>query len=132
MLMKLQLQTEERSQMIDVTGKVREALQKTGISEGLITVYCPHTTAGMTINEGADPDVAGDILRHLDELYPWDSPGYRHGEGNSAAHLKASAVGASQAIPLENGTMLLGTWQVIYFCEFDGPRRRTFVVKITA
>ncbi len=116
--------------MINITEQVREAIGQLGAVDGLVTVYCPHTTAGITINEGADPDVARDILLYLDKLYPWEHPLYRHGEGNSAAHLKASAIGASQAIPVVNGNLVLGTWQVIYFCEFDGPRKRTFLVKM--
>ncbi len=116
--------------MINITEQVREAIRQMGAVEGIVTVYCPHTTAGITINEGADQDVAGDILRYLDELYPWGHPLYRHGEGNSAAHLKASTIGASQAIPVMNGNLVLGTWQSIYFCEFDGPRKRAFLVKM--
>ena len=130
MLQKFSLNTTERSQMINVTEKVREVIQQFGVGGGLVTVYCPHTTAGITINEGADPDVARDILQYLDELFPWEHPLYRHCEGNSAAHLKASMVGTSQAIPVVNGKITLGTWQAIYFCEFDGPRDRTFMVKV--
>ena len=120
----------ERSQMIDITEQVRSILRQAGASEGLVIVYCPHTTAGITINEGADPDVVRDILQHLNELFPWNHPQYRHSEGNSAAHLKASMIGASQAIPFVDGDMVLGTWQSIFFCEFDGPRQRTFFVKV--
>ena len=116
--------------MIDITEQVRSILRQAGASEGLVIVYCPHTTAGITINEGADPDVVRDILQHLNELFPWNHPQYRHSEGNSAAHLKASMIGASQAIPFVDGDMVLGTWQSIFFCEFDGPRQRTFFVKV--
>jgi secondary thiamine-phosphate synthase enzyme len=93
-------------------------------------VYCPHTTAGITVNEGADPDVAGDFLRYLDKLFPWEHPLYRHSEGNSAAHLKAGIAGAAQVIPVADGDLVLGTWQTVFFCEFDGPRERTFLVKV--
>jgi secondary thiamine-phosphate synthase enzyme len=93
-------------------------------------MYCPHTTAGITINEGADPDVAGDFLRYLDNLCPWENPSYHHSEGNSAAHLKAGIVGAAQVIPVADGDLVLGTWQAVFFCEFDGPRERAFLVKI--
>lgn len=130
MLHRFHLRTNERSQMIDITEQVRSILRQAGASEGLVIVYCPHTTAGITINEGADPDVVRDILQHLNELFPWNHPQYRHSEGNSAAHLKASMIGASQAIPFVDGDMVLGTWQSIFFCEFDGPRQRIFFVKV--
>ena len=130
MLHKIQLQTTGRDQMIDITHHVRTVLRQEGVKDGVVTVYCPHTTAGITINENADPDVVRDLLLRLDEVYPWEHPEYRHAEGNSAAHLKASTLGASQGIPVAEGQLLLGTWQGIYFCEFDGPRKRTFYVKI--
>ncbi|NLG33714.1 MAG: YjbQ family protein, partial [Syntrophomonadaceae bacterium] len=95
-----------------------------------VLVYCPHTTAAITINENADPDVARDVLMRLNQLYPWNHPGDRHMEGNSAAHLKASVIGSSELIPLAAGKLVLGTWQGIYFCEFDGPRQRHYYVKI--
>ena len=130
MMQTFQLRTRHRAQMIDITAQVREAVQQAGAVDGLAVVYCPHTTAGITINEGADPDVARDILQHLEDLYPWNHPQYRHSEGNSAAHLKASALGASQAVPVVSGRLALGTWQTVYFCEFDGPRQRSFLVKV--
>ncbi len=130
MLQKYSLRTDRRSQMINITGKVENAVREARIREGLVCVYCPHTTAGITINEGADPDVASDMLAYLDELIPWEHRKYRHAEGNSAAHLKASIIGSSQTIPVAGGNLVLGTWQAIYFCEFDGPRNRTFWVKI--
>lgn len=130
MLRKFHLRTNKRSEMIDITRQVREAVREAGKADGLVTVYCPHTTAGITINESADPDVTRDILVRLDELYPWHHSLYRHGEGNSAAHLKASAIGASQTIPYAEGNLVLGTWQAVFFCEFDGPRQRTFLVKV--
>lgn len=118
-----------RENMHDITAKVREAVQKSGIEHGLCVVYCPHTTAGITINENADPDVVHDILLGLNKTFP-DRVEFRHGEGNSAAHLKASCVGASETIIVQNRKLVLGIWQGIYFCEFDGPRTRRFYVKI--
>ena len=113
----------ERSGFSDVTDRVRAALAESGIKEGLCVVYCPHTTAGITINENADPDVVRDMLFALEKTFP-DRPEFRHAEGNSAAHLKASAMGASLTIPFQDGRLLLGMWQGVYFCEFDGPRSR--------
>ena len=130
MLFTFALNTRERDQMIDITPQVAELVRKQGIAQGLAVVYCPHTTAGITINENADPDVKRDILMRLDEIYPWHHPKYRHVEGNSAAHLKAVTVGSSQTVIVENGRLMLGRWQGIYFCEFDGPRQRTVFVKL--
>jgi len=130
MVHQIKLTTVKHEQMIDITAQVQEAINREKATEGMVLVYCPHTTAGITINENADPDVVHDLLMRLDELYPWKHPGYRHGEGNSASHLKASTIGASQLVPVAAGALLLGTWQGIYFCEFDGPRQRSFYVKI--
>jgi secondary thiamine-phosphate synthase enzyme len=130
MLHKVEITTSKRDQMIDITDRVRDIIRKEQIEEGTVIVYCPHTTAGITINENADPDVVHDMLMRLDEVYPWEHPKYRHAEGNSASHLKASTMGASQSVFLTDGRLVLGTWQGIYFCEFDGPRKRTFYVKI--
>jgi secondary thiamine-phosphate synthase enzyme len=130
LLQRFSLRTADRSQLINITGQVRETVRKSGVRDGLATVYCPHTTAGITVNEGADPDVAGDFLRYLDNLCPWEHPLYRHSEGNSAAHLKAGITGAAQIIPVADGDLALGTWQAVFFCEFDGPRVRTFLVKV--
>lgn len=116
--------------MIDVTHLVREYVKETGTQNGVVYVYCPHTTAGITINENADPDVKHDMLMRLDEVYPWLHEKYRHFEGNSASHLKASTVGASQMVIVERGQLVLGTWQGIYFCEFDGPRARNVFLKV--
>jgi len=116
--------------MLDITQKIENLLVQENVQDGLVVVFCSHTTAGITINENADPDVQKDILRRLDEIYPWDMPADRHLEGNSAAHMKASTVGASQTIIINKGKLLLGRWQGIYFCEFDGPRSRTCYVKI--
>ncbi len=113
----------------DITPQVREAVAASGAAGGLAVVYCPHTTAGITINENADPDVVHDLLIGLGKAFP-DRPEFRHGEGNSAAHLKASATGSSATVIIENGKPLLGRWQGIYFCEFDPPRNRKFYVKI--
>lgn len=132
MLKKFSVRTAGRSQLINITGQVREAIRQSGVRDGLVTVYCPHTTAGITVNEGADPDVAGDFLRYLDNLCPWEHPSYRHSEGNTAAHLKASIVGTAQAIPVVEGDLALGTWQAVFFCEFDGPRERMILVKTIA
>ena len=123
------LQTSGRSQLIDITSRVREAVTASGIREGLCTIFIPHTTAAVTINENADPDVVRDFLYELDKIVPWQD-GYRHAEGNSAAHLKSSLIGVSEQVLIENGRFMLGTWQGIYFCEFDGPRTRRVLVRI--
>ena len=130
MINKIQLETLRRDQMIDITDQVRSIVNQQNLRDGIVLVYCPHTTAGITINENADPDVIHDILMRLDEIYPWTHAKYLHGEGNSAAHLKASTMGSSQCIPVSDGKLILGTWQGIYFCEFDGPRKRIFYVKL--
>ncbi|MDR2729037.1 MAG: secondary thiamine-phosphate synthase enzyme YjbQ [Chitinispirillales bacterium] len=114
----------------NITAQVRESVAKSGVTNGIAVVYCPHTTAGITINENADPDVVRDLLIGLNKAFP-DRPEFRHAEGNSAAHLKASAMGSSAAVIIENGKPLLGTWQGVYFCEFDPPRNRKFYVKVT-
>jgi secondary thiamine-phosphate synthase enzyme len=118
-----------KQNFFNITSQVRESVAKSGITSGIAVVYCPHTTAGITINENADPDVVRDLLFALDKTYP-DRPEFRHAEGNSAAHLKASTIGSSVTVIIENGKPLLGTWQGIYFCEFDPTRKRTFYVKV--
>ncbi len=118
-----------RNQLIDITDKVQSIAAQSGIKNGDVIVYCPHTTAGITINENADPDVVYDILSTLSEMVPADKQSYRHSEGNSDAHCKSSLVGCSKQILIENGRLLLGTWQGIYFCEFDGPRSRKVYVQ---
>jgi len=118
-----------KNDFYNITPQVREAVAKSGAADGIAVVFCPHTTAGITINENADPDVVNDLLLGLDKAFP-DRAEFRHGEGNSAAHLKASAVGSSVSIIIEKGKPVLGTWQGIYFCEFDPPRSRTFYVKV--
>ena len=116
-------------EFVDITSQVAEAVRESGVNEGLCCVYCPHTTAAITINENADPDVVHDLLLALDGTFP-DRPEFRHAEGNSAAHLKSSVIGASEVIPVSGGKLVLGTWQGIYFCEFDGPRNRRFYVQV--
>ena len=128
MLKEFTLKT-EREGLYNITTKVAEAVRESGAKSGLAVVYCPHTTAGITINENADPDVCTDLLFGLSKAFP-DCAEFRHGEGNSAAHLKSSCVGTSQTIIIDGSKLLLGTWQGIYFCEFDGPRSRKFFVKI--
>lgn len=130
LLKKFTVKTDNRDQMIDVTRQVQQFITENGVREGAVIVYCPHTTAGITINENADPDVKRDMIRRFDEIYPWHHELDRHMEGNTAAHMKASTVGSSQHIIITDGRLLLGTWQGIYFCEFDGPRNRTFYAKI--
>ncbi len=117
--------------LYDITVAVKDAIKKSGVDAGLCVVYCPHTTAGITINENADPDVVKDLLHGLGKAFP-DRPEFRHCEGNSAAHLKASCIGSSVTLIVENGAPLLGTWQGVYFCEFDGPRERRYHIKVIA
>jgi secondary thiamine-phosphate synthase enzyme len=128
MLYEYQLKTGQMD-FYNITGQVREALSKSGVTDGMCIVYCPHTTAAITINENADPDVVRDMLHGLDKAFP-DRPEFRHSEGNSSAHLKSSCVGCSENIIIDGGHLVLGTWQGIYFCEFDGPRTRKFYVKV--
>lgn len=129
MLKRFTIQTSTRDEMVEVTSLVQAFVSNNNLNEGAVIVYCPHTTAGITINENADPDVKRDMIRRFDEVYPWQHKLDRHFEGNTAAHMKASTVGPSQHIVVTDGKLLLGTWQGIYFCEFDGPRTRTFYVK---
>ncbi|WP_055442098.1 secondary thiamine-phosphate synthase enzyme YjbQ [Anoxybacillus suryakundensis] len=124
------IQTTRRDEFVDITSLVQSFITESGVQEGVAFIYCPHTTAGMTINENADPDVKRDMIRRFDELYPWHHSLDRHSEGNTAAHMKASTVGSSAYVIVTKGQLLLGTWQGIYFCEFDGPRTRTFYVKV--
>jgi secondary thiamine-phosphate synthase enzyme len=130
-VLSLQVETGAREAMIDVTGRLEELLRESGARSGLMTVYTPHTTTGLTINEGADPDVCRDILAHLRAMVPRNA-GFRHAEGNSDAHIKAALLGSSAQIIVEGGRLVLGTWQRVFLCEFDGPRRRTLHVKILA
>ncbi len=125
----LRVKTDRRTQVIDVTQQVQKAVQESGIPSGVCYLYVPHTTAAVFINENADPDVAHDIERSLDRLVP-QAGDYRHGEGNSDSHIKSVLIGASQSVLIENGRLVLGRWQGIFFCEFDGPRERRLQVKM--
>lgn len=127
----LTIRTQSRCEMIDITERIAEKVRESGIREGLCRVFIPHTTAAVTINENADPDVPRDILAALDRTVPL-SGHYRHTEGNSAAHIKASLFGASQTVFIEDGRLVLGTWQSLFFCEFDGPRTRKVLVGLAA
>lgn len=126
----IQVNTKASQSFEDIGPKIREALEKSGIKEGRVTLFVPHTTAAVTINENADPDVVTDMLLGLDKAFP-DRREFKHMEGNSHAHLKSSAVGVDQTILVSNGSMLLGTWQGLFFCEFDGPRNRKLHIRIT-
>jgi len=124
------INTKDRNQMIDITGQVGSAVGQSGVKNGDVIVYCPHTTAAITINENADPSVSHDILLTLADLIPRHRPGYRHSEGNSDAHCKSSLLGCSEQVLINDGALVLGTWQGIFFCEFDGPRSRKVMVQI--
>jgi len=131
---RLEVETHERAEMVDVTDRVRAAVAASGVREGVAFVYCPHTTAGVTVQENADPDVQRDLLLALENAVP-PQPArgrYLHAEGNSDAHVKASLVGSSAALLVEDGSPVLGTWQGVYLCEFDGPRRRSLLVRVLA
>jgi len=121
--------TSAHTQLVNIDGLVQQAIQESGIQDGVCTVFVPHTTAAVTINENADPDVVRDIIFEINKIIPWND-NYQHSEGNSAAHLKSSLVGVSETVFIANGRMVLGTWQSLYFCEFDGPRRRKIMVRI--
>jgi secondary thiamine-phosphate synthase enzyme len=125
----LTIKSRDRTELIDITADIQDAIRSAKIREGFCYVFVPHTTAAVTINENADPDVRIDIKDILNKMIPWKG-GYRHIEGNSAAHMKASLVGASELVAIEDGGLVLGTWQGIYFCEFDGPRSRKVVLKL--
>jgi secondary thiamine-phosphate synthase enzyme len=127
----ISLETHSRVEMIDITAAVQKAVREEKIAEGVCLVFTPHTTAAVTINENADPDVPRDIIAALDRAVPF-SANYRHAEGNSAAHVKSSLVGASEMVIIETGRLVLGTWQSIFFCEFDGPRTRKVFISIIA
>ena len=126
---RFEVRTHERTEFVDVTRQVQDFVERSGIQSGLCTVYVPHTTAGCTINEHADPDVARDILMEINKIVPFED-NYRHDEGNSAAHIKSSLFGCSHSIPIEQGRLTLGTWQGIFLCEFDGPRTRQVYVQV--
>ncbi|MHC4264976.1 MAG: secondary thiamine-phosphate synthase enzyme YjbQ [Planctomycetota bacterium] len=122
--------TKQRNEMIDITSRVNSIVKDSGITDGEVTVYCPHTTAGITINENADPSVPHDVLLTLSGLIPQHRTGYRHSEGNSDSHCKSSLIGCSEHALVQNGSLDLGTWQAIFFCEFDGPRHRNVLVQV--
>jgi secondary thiamine-phosphate synthase enzyme len=123
------VRTGSQTEMIDINSRVSEIVRKSGVDEGTCTVFVPHTTAGVTINENADPAVPRDIVAELNKIVPFDD-NYRHMEGNSAAHIKASMMGSSATVLVSGGRMALGTWQSFFFCEFDGPRSRSVIVRV--
>jgi secondary thiamine-phosphate synthase enzyme len=129
MYREISLQTQTRCELINITERLQAAVTGAGVTEGLVVASALHTTAGLTINENADPDVASDLLAYLERLAPKD-PAHRHTEGNSDAHIKASWVGASVSIPVTQGRLALGAWQGVFFCEFDGPRARRVAVRV--
>ncbi|MBM4339848.1 MAG: YjbQ family protein [Deltaproteobacteria bacterium] len=129
MIQTLQVRSSKQTELVDITRLVLEVVQKGGVNDGLCVIYTPHTTAAVTINENADPSVPRDILMELNQIVPFEDQ-YQHSEGNSAAHIKSSLVGCSQTLFIESGKLLLGTWQGIFFCEFDGPRNRQVYVKV--
>ncbi len=125
----IDVRTHSRTELIDVTDRVNSVVAESGVVRGACLLWVPHTTAAVTVNENADPDVTRDILKELNKVIPFED-GYAHSEGNSAAHLKSSLVGCSLLVPVEDGRLVLGTWQGIYFCEFDGPRSRKLQVQV--
>ena len=126
----ISVRTSKRNQMVDITSQVADVVSSSGIARGDCIIFCNHTTGGITINENADPDVVHDMLMTLEELFPQDRRGYRHAEGNSDSHIKSTLVGCSEQVLVEHSRLVLGTWQGIYFCEFDGPRSRKVTVQI--
>lgn len=128
---RLAIRSRKRADVVDITERVQDVVNKSGVDTGLCQVYVPHTTAGVFINENADPDVMDDFLTTLDRLVPWEND-YQHAEGNAAAHIKSSLIGTSQTVPVRDGKLALGRWQGIYFAEFDGPRERHFQVTVLA
>lgn len=131
MIQTLQVRSTKQTELIDITSLVVDMVQKAGVKEGLCVLYVPHTTAAITINENADPSVPRDILMEINKIVPFDDR-YQHTEGNSAAHIKSSLIGCSRTLFIESGRLLLGTWQGIFFCEFDGPRNRQVHVKVVS
>jgi secondary thiamine-phosphate synthase enzyme len=129
MIQTFQVRTSKRTEMIDITRSVQDAVKKIGVEDGVCMIFIPHTTAGITINENADPSVVQDIIMELNKIVPFEDR-YQHSEGNSPAHIKASLMGCSQTVFIESGRLALGTWQGIFFCEFDGPRNRKVHVKV--
>ncbi|RUM42368.1 MAG: YjbQ family protein [Desulfurobacterium sp.] len=132
MVYEISLKTTGRTQFVDITRQVESVILQSGVKNGICVIYVPHTTAAVTINENADPTVKKDIKTMLDKLIPWRESFYEHAEGNSAAHIKSSLIGCSETVIVQDGRLLLGTWQGIFFCEFDGPRTRKVYVKVIA
>ncbi|QHT46243.1 YjbQ family protein [Bacillus sp. SB49] len=130
MMKTFHVKTDHHDQMIDVTAQVEDWIQEQGVKDGIVVVSSLHTTAGLTVNENADPDVKTDMLRRFREVYPWEHPEDRHMEGNTASHMKVSTIGHAQTLIIDGGRLVLGTWQGLYFCEFDGPRQRKIVAKL--
>ncbi|HEY9289355.1 MAG TPA: secondary thiamine-phosphate synthase enzyme YjbQ [Candidatus Dormibacteraeota bacterium] len=128
---RLTVSTGKQAEVIDITARVQQAVKESAVASGLCHVYVPHTTAGVFINENADPDVMQDLVATLDRLVPWHHQ-YRHAEGNAAAHIKATLVGTGQTVPVEDGRLALGRWQGIYFAEFDGPRERQLDITVVS
>ena len=129
MVKEISVTSGKRAEFVEITQEVAKAVSSSGIKEGTALVYVPHTTAGITINENADPDVKSDIIKEMDKIVPWNDD-YDHSEGNAAAHIKASLIGESVSVIISKGGLVLGTWQGIFFCEFDGPRKRKVFIKI--
>ena len=129
MTKRITVPTRSKTELVDISSEIEKIVEASGVKEGICWVFIPHTTAGITINEGADPSVKRDILSRLDKLIP-GAESYEHLEGNAPAHIKASIVGSSQTLIIENGKLLLGTWQSVYLCEFDGPRHREIIIKV--
>ena len=127
--MEYKIRTHNRDEMLNITSTIRQSVKESGVSNGLVVVFVPHTTAGITINENADPDVVKDMLLGFNNISP-ENKAYKHSEGNSASHIKASLMGSSVTIIIESGELMLGVWQGVYFCEFDGPRDRKVYIKV--
>jgi len=130
MIKTIKVSTKERTSLVDITGEIEKVVRDSGVKDGLCVLFVPHTTAGITINENADPSVKADMLKELNKIVPFED-GYSHMEGNAAAHIKSTLVGQTVSVFIEDGALVLGTWQGIFFCEFDGPRQRKVLVKIT-
>ena len=131
-MIRLNVKTRKRCEFTDITHNVSTAVLESGVTDGIVLIFCPHTTAGITINENADPSVPGDMTAKTSQIISQNDPDYRHGEGNSDSHIKSSLFGASEAVIIENGRLVLGTWQGIFFAEFDGPRSRNVLLKIVS
>ena len=130
MVKTIKVSTKERTSLVDITGEVERVIRDSGVKDGLCVLFVPHTTAGITINENADPSVKADMLKELNKIVPFED-GYSHMEGNAAAHIKSTLVGQTVNVFIEDGAPVLGTWQGVFFCEFDGPRQRKVLIKIT-